>query len=128
MRMGPPPVPGKPVTTGKSVADCVELPRVDCGVSVGACGVSVDVEFPARVVAVLVDVLVDVLVACAAAQTTGVTWLVSSVTAAFRARALPARLAPVFMVMLATARIFPTNEVVVPTVAELPTCQNKLQP
>ena len=52
--------------------------------------------------------------------------LVSIVTAAVCARALPDTLAPVFNVMLASARIFPANAVVVPSVAELPTCQNTL--
>jgi hypothetical protein len=36
-------------------------------------------------------------------------------------------LAPVFSVMLVSARTFPTNVVLVPSVAELPTCQNALQ-
>jgi len=35
--------------------------------------------------------------------------------------------APVFRVMLARARMFPSNAVRVPSVAELPTCQNTLQ-
>ena len=53
--------------------------------------------------------------------------LVSSVTAPFCARAAPqAMLAPVFNVMLVSARMSPTNEVVVPSVAELPTCQKTL--
>jgi hypothetical protein len=47
----------------------------------------------------------------------------SSVTAPFRARALPDSVAPVVRAMLVSATIFPTNEVVVPRVAELPTCQ-----
>ena len=51
--------------------------------------------------------------------------LLSNVTAPFRAKALPQPMvAPVFKVMLVSARIFPWNEVVVPRVAELPTCQN----
>ena len=51
--------------------------------------------------------------------------LLSSVTAPFRAKALPQLMpAPVFIVMLVSARIFPANAVVVPRVAELPTCQN----
>ena len=55
--------------------------------------------------------------------------LVSSVTAPFCARAAPqAMLAPVFSVMLVSARMSPTNDVVVPSVAELPTCQNTLVP
>jgi len=54
---------------------------------------------------------------------------VSNVTAPFLARARPeAIFAPVFKVMLVSARIFPWNEVVVPRVAEVRTCQNTLQP
>jgi len=56
------------------------------------------------------------------------TLLVSIVTSPFRARALPDTLAPFCRAMLVSARIFPTNLVVVPRVAELPTCQNTLQP
>ena len=54
------------------------------------------------------------------------TVLVSSVTVPFRARILPDMVAPVFTVMLVSARIFPANAVFVPSVAELPTCQNTL--
>jgi hypothetical protein len=56
-----------------------------------------------------------------------VTVLVSSVTAASRARSLPATVALVVAVMLVAARIFPLNVVLVPRVAELPTCQYTLQ-
>jgi hypothetical protein len=55
-----------------------------------------------------------------------VTALVSSVTAPFRARARPVTRAPVVTVMLVNARMFPANDVAVPSVAELPTCQNTL--
>src|ERR1700737_1451336 len=55
------------------------------------------------------------------------TELVSSVTAPLIAKALPVViLAPVVRVMLVLARIFPSNAVAVPRVAELPTCQNML--
>src|SRR4051812_46874846 len=53
--------------------------------------------------------------------------LLPSVTAPFRARARPANVAPVLMVMLVRARMLPTNVVVAPSVAELPTCQKTLQ-
>src|SRR5579864_2097876 len=54
--------------------------------------------------------------------------LLSKVTAPFLANALPQPMvAPVFRVMLVSARIFPSNEVVVPRVAELPTCQNTFE-
>lgn len=54
--------------------------------------------------------------------------LASSVTAPLRAKALPSVIvAPVSIVMLVSARIWPSNAVVVPSVAELPTCQNILQ-
>jgi hypothetical protein len=52
--------------------------------------------------------------------------LVSIVTAPFRARSLPSTVAPVMRVMLVSAKIFPTNFVVEPSVAELPTCQKTL--
>src|ERR1700686_3895836 len=48
---------------------------------------------------------------------------VSIVTAAVRANALPFTVAPVVSVMLACAIMFPISVVVVPRVAELPTCQ-----
>ena len=50
----------------------------------------------------------------------------SIVTAPFCARALPESVASVVSVTLASAKIFPTNVVVVPIVAELPTCQKTL--
>lgn len=53
--------------------------------------------------------------------------LVSIVTAPFRARALPETDTPVVSVMLVRARMFPENRLPVPSVAELPTCQNTLQ-
>src|SRR6187402_2868098 len=55
------------------------------------------------------------------------TELLSSVTAPVRAKRPPEFVAPVFNVMLARARTLPANDVVVPRVAELPTCQNAPQ-
>jgi len=52
--------------------------------------------------------------------------LVSMVTAAFRASALPCRLAPVFNVIESRAIIVPAKVEFVPKVAEVPTCQNTL--
>ena len=52
---------------------------------------------------------------------------VSIVTAPFRAKALPVMNAVVVNEMLVSARMFPANAVLVPNVAELPTCQNTLQ-
>ena len=57
-----------------------------------------------------------------------VTWLLSSVTAPLRARALPDKLAPVVRVMLVSATMLPGREEPVPKVAELLTCQNTPQP
>ena len=54
-------------------------------------------------------------------------WLVSIVTAPFRARALPDTVAPVCRAMLVSARMLPANTVSVLRVAELPTCQNVRQ-
>ena len=56
-----------------------------------------------------------------------VTWVLSSVTAPFRARTLPITLAPLFRVILVSATMLPSNEVPVPRVAELPVCQNTPQ-
>ena len=54
------------------------------------------------------------------------TVLESIVTAAVCARARPlSMIAPVSRVMLADARMLPSKAVVVPRVAELPTCQNR---
>jgi hypothetical protein len=52
--------------------------------------------------------------------------LVSIVTAPLRASARPEIVAPVATVMLVKARMFPENRVSVPSVAELPICQNTL--
>ena len=60
------------------------------------------------------------------AHTEASTVLLSSVTAPVRASARPRRLAPVVIVILANATMFPTNWVPVPSVAELVTCQNTL--
>ena len=61
-------------------------------------------------------------------QTTSEMLLVSSVTAPFRASALPSTIsAPVVSVMLVSAIMFPRKSVPVPRVAELPICQNTLQ-
>ena len=56
-----------------------------------------------------------------------VTLLLPSVTAPLRAIARPLLLDPVFMVMLVNARILPAKLEPVPSVAELPICQNTLQ-
>src|SRR5687767_4285239 len=53
--------------------------------------------------------------------------LLSRVTAPLRANALPFMMfAPVSRVMLVSARICPSKSELVPSVAELPTCQNTL--
>src|ERR1019366_7004540 len=52
--------------------------------------------------------------------------LESNVTAPLRARTLPWTVAPVFSVAEVSARIVPTKLLVVPSVAELPTCQKTL--
>ena len=89
-------------------------------VEVGAgVGVSVDVAVGTGV-GVLVGVLVDVgVLVGTAAQVGRVMVLACSVTAAFRARARPFNVAPVLMVMDASARTFPMNEVVVSRVADV---------
>src|SRR5439155_12512345 len=57
---------------------------------------------------------------------TAETLLASIVTAPLSAKVLPNTLAPVFRVMLASARIFPENSVFAPRVAELPTAHHTL--
>src|ERR1051325_5511268 len=52
--------------------------------------------------------------------------LESSVTAPVRANSRPSTAAPVVTVMEAKARMFPLKTEVVPSVAELPTCQKML--
>ena len=52
--------------------------------------------------------------------------LVSSVTAPFRASALPFSVAPVVSVMSESASMLPLKVELVPSVAELPTCQKML--
>ena len=85
-------------------------------------------------VGVLVGVFVGVFegVAVGRAQTGTVMVLDSNVTAPSvdtpRAKTLPYTVAPVFNEMSSAAIIVPTNAVAVPRVAELPTCQNTLQP
>ena len=55
------------------------------------------------------------------------TLLLLRVTAPFRARVLPFKLAPLFNVMLLSAMMFPCIAVVVPMVAELVTCHHTPQ-
>jgi hypothetical protein len=101
------------------------------GVDVGVCptGVAVGVGVAAAVgVAEAVGDGVGEAVAVDAAQPEKPTWFVSIVTAPFLAKALPDTSAPFCRAMLVRARILPTKVVVVPMVAELPTCQNTLQP
>ena len=52
--------------------------------------------------------------------------LESRVTAPFRAKSRPSTVAPVVAVMEVKARMFPLKTEVVPSVAELPTCQKTL--
>jgi hypothetical protein len=53
--------------------------------------------------------------------------LLSKVTAPFRAKALPWSTAPVPSEIDDNAKIFPANTELVPSVAELPICQNTLE-
>jgi hypothetical protein len=60
-------------------------------------------------------------------QTPSVILFESGVTAPLRASARPSRVALVRRLMLVSARMFPSKEVLVPMAAELPTCQKTLQ-
>ena len=63
----------------------------------------------------------------AAAQCAAVIVSLISVTAPLRASARPVSETPSFIVIEASAMMLPANTVVVPSVAELPTCQKTLQ-
>jgi hypothetical protein len=75
---------------------------------------------------VVVGGVVVVVTTAAAAHVGTVMVLSLSVTAPVWARRRPSTLAPVFSVTDVSARMVPTNDVVVPRVAELPTCQKTL--
>jgi len=92
------------------------------GLGVGVKGLGVDVSVAIGVKGLGVGVFVG-----EARGQSEETLLASIVTAPFCAKALPNRLALVFRVILARARMLPTNAVSVPRVAELPICQNTLQ-
>jgi hypothetical protein len=135
-RSGPPPVTGAPTSGGVVV---VVAPRagvvvvvVAGGFALGAVffGVVVFVAFgfvvvvvDALSVVVVVTDVVEVVVAETALHVGDVMVLSSRVTAPLRASARPLSVAPVCMVIEDKARMLPTNAVVVPIVAELPTCQ-----
>ena len=111
--------PGGPIGVAVGVAVAVE---VDVAV-----GVAVAVEVDVAVgVAVAVEVDVAVGVGVRSAHGDRLIVLVSNVTAPLRAYRLPLDIAPVVRVMEVSARMFPLKLVVVPMVAELPTCQKIL--
>jgi hypothetical protein len=101
--------------------DVVVEPAATDVVVVGASVVVV--EFVVVVTALDVVVVETVV----AAQVGIVTTLSSSVTAPFRAKTCPLTVAPVFKVIDVRAIIEPAKSLVVPSVAELPTCQNTWQ-
>jgi len=82
-------------------------------------------DFPAPVVAEVLRT--DGGVVVGVAHVALVIVLVSRVTAPLRASARPFSVAPVVIEIGVRARMFPTNALLVPIVAELPTCQNTLQ-
>ena len=95
---------------------------VPVGVTPALVTVAVSVILPPTVI-----VVADSSVAVVELHIGRETLLVFNVTAPVCANKLPFTFAPLFRVMDVRARIFPTNVVVVPRVAELPTCQNTLQ-
>jgi hypothetical protein len=101
-----------------AIAVCVAAPAVRVAIAVCVAAIAV------RVAEFGIGVFVD---PGGGAHPAKETLLVSNVTAPVCANALPDKVAPVFTVILVCARIFPLNAVVVPRVAELPTCQNTLQ-
>lgn len=116
--IGAPPVLGRPVTTGKSVAVAdMAPPEAVAAVVAAAVGAEVAAEVAAAVVGV-----VD-----AARQDELVMTLLSRVTAPVSARARPFKRAPVPTVMEVEARMVPVNEVFVPRVAELTSRHHTVQ-
>jgi hypothetical protein len=77
-------------------------------------------------VVVVAAVVVVVAGGVTALQVEVVMVLSSSVTAPLRASARPCKVAPVFIEIDESARIVPTKELDVSSVAELPTCQKTL--
>ncbi len=130
--IGAPPVLGKPVTTGKSVAVADVAPPAAVGAAVAAevaaaVGAAVAAEV-AAVVAVATEVAAAVVgVVDAARQDELVMMLLSRVTAPVSARARPFKCAPAPTVMDVEARMVPVNEVFVPRVAELTSRHHTLQ-
>jgi len=88
--------------------------------------VSVVWEVVVAEVVVVDEVAVDEVVVVPVLHEEMSTPLPSIVTAPVCAKALPETRAPVSKLMLVRARMFPKNDVVVPRVAELPTCQYAL--
>jgi hypothetical protein len=105
--------------------------RADVVVVVDPRGLVVVVVERASVVVVGFSVVVvvgfSVVVVAAVAHVGLVMVLSSRVTAPFRASTRPSTTAPVSSVAEVRASTLPTKVVVVPRVAELPTCQNTLQ-
>lgn len=88
--------------------------------------VMVRVELPPAAMVAGLKALASVGLTAGRAHTEMATVLESIVTAPFRAKALPDMVALVLSAMLVSAKIFPMNAVLVPIVAELPTCQKTL--
>lgn len=82
---------------------------------------------PVVVELVAVDVGVVVVVVVVVGQFGRIMELLSRVTCPLRASTRPATVEPVCTVASVNAKMFPTNVVWVPRVAELPTCQKTLQ-
>jgi hypothetical protein len=110
----------------------VDVVGADARIGADVVGVTdvVEVVDPATVVDVVdvVDVVVaDVVVVVPESEQTGTLIVfVSNVTAPPRARTRPWTVAPVSNVIEVVAMIVPAKFVVVPRVAELPTCQKTL--
>ena len=132
----PKPVPGDPwgmgdegivvvVTTGGNVVLVVVVGGTVVVVVVG--GTVVVVVGGTVVVVVGGTVVVVVVVAVDAKHVGVVTTLESKLTCPLRASRRPDTVEPVWAVMEVSANIVPANDVLVPRVAELPTCQKTLQ-
>lgn len=124
---GPPPDPPPPPTDEPGVEPPVVVVVVVATAAVGDSAVLVVEVLEAAVVLVVVEAAVVLVVVDEVVEHVGtVMVLVSRLTCPLRARTRPETVAPVSTVAEVSAKMVPTNEVPVPSVAELPTCQNTL--
>ena len=124
----PKPVPGDPWGMGDEGIVVVVTTGGNVVLVVVVGGTVVVVVVGGTVVVVVGGTVVVVVVVAVDAKHVGVvTTLESKLTCPLRASRRPDTVEPVWAVMEVSANIVPANDVLVPRVAELPTCQKTLQ-